>query len=102
LCCSKSAFKKYYCYRYCIYEIQILKKFVPDTQANAAHNSCLEGLASLVESVVAQHGEDTTTTTEPIFFSNMRLDQLTQAEKVRRKQFFGSVRFSSFWAIRIR
>jgi hypothetical protein len=55
------------------------------TQANAAHNSCLEGLASLVESVVALHGEDTTTE-QPIFFSNMRLDQLTQAEKVRRKQ----------------
>ncbi len=68
------------------------KKFVPDTQANAAHNSCLEGLASLVESVVAQHGEDTTTTTEPIFFSNMRLEQLTQAEKVSRKQCSGSVR----------
>jgi hypothetical protein len=44
-----------------------------------------------VESVVAQHGEDTTTTIEPIFFSNMRLDQLIQAEKVREKQCSGSV-----------
>jgi hypothetical protein len=40
---------------------------------------------------VAQHGEETSTT-EPIFISNMRLDQLTQAEKVREKQCFGSVR----------
>jgi hypothetical protein len=51
---------------------------------------------------VAQHGEDTTTTTEPIFFSNMRLDQLTQAEKVRGKQCSGPVGSLSFWDKRIR